>query len=66
MCALTDGFKVEVGLHQGSALSPFLFAMVMDRMTDEVRQKSQWTMMFIDDNMVCSESRKEDEGNLER
>lgn len=61
MCALTDGFKVEVGLHQGSALSPFLFAMVMDRMTDEVRQKSQWTMMFVDDNMVCSESRKEDE-----
>ncbi|KAI5102400.1 hypothetical protein C0J45_7752 [Silurus meridionalis] len=36
----TDWFKVEVRLHEGSALSPFLFAMVMDRLTDEVRQES--------------------------
>ena len=43
---MTEGFKVEVGLHQGSALSPFLFAMVMDRLTDEVRQESPWNMMF--------------------
>ncbi|XP_078802158.1 uncharacterized protein LOC144991892 [Oryzias latipes] len=37
-CAVgqTEEFKVEVGLHQGSALSPFLFAMLMDRLTDEV------------------------------
>ena len=34
---VTDGFKVEAGLHQASALSPFSFAMVMDRLTDEVR-----------------------------
>ena len=30
----------EMGLHQGSALSPFLFAMGMDRLTDDVRQES--------------------------
>lgn len=36
----TDGFKVWVGLHQGSALSPFLFAMAMGRLTDEVRQEA--------------------------
>ena len=48
MCAIgvMDGFKLEVGLHQGSALSPFSFAMVMDRLTDEVRQESLWTMML--------------------
>uniref|UniRef100_A0A8C4TF98 Myosin XVIIIB n=1 Tax=Erpetoichthys calabaricus TaxID=27687 RepID=A0A8C4TF98_ERPCA len=28
---VTDAFKLEVGLHQGSALSPFLFTMMMDR-----------------------------------
>ena len=30
-------FPVEVGLHQGSALSPFLFATIMDSLTDGVR-----------------------------
>ena len=33
---LTEEFKVEVGLHQGSTLSPFLLAMVMDRLTDDL------------------------------
>ena len=31
---------MTVGLHQGSALSPCLFAMVMDRMTDEIREEA--------------------------
>ena len=44
-----DGFKMEAGLHQGSTVSPFLFVMVMDRLTDVVRQESLWTMMFADD-----------------
>ncbi|KAK3513292.1 hypothetical protein QTP70_009791 [Hemibagrus guttatus] len=35
----TEEFKVEVGLHQGLALSPFLFAMVMDQLLEEVRQE---------------------------
>ena len=67
-CAVggTDGFKVEVGLHQGSSLCPFLFAMVMDRLTDGVRQESLWIMMFADDIVICGESREQVEENLER
>ena len=59
-------FKVEVGSHQGSALSPFLFAMVMDRLMDKIRQVSLWTMMFADDIVICSESREQFEQSLER
>ena len=45
----TESFKVKVGLHQGSALSPFLFAVIMDRLTNEVRRETPWTMLFADD-----------------
>ncbi|KAK3549760.1 hypothetical protein QTP86_007759 [Hemibagrus guttatus] len=67
-CAVgqTEEFKVEVGLHQGSALSPFLFAIVMDQLSEEVRQESPWTMMFADDILICSESREQVEEILER
>ncbi|KAK3543373.1 hypothetical protein QTP70_018378 [Hemibagrus guttatus] len=67
-CAVgqTEEFNVEVGLHQGSALSLFLFAIVMDQLSEEVRQESPWTMMFADDIVICSESREQVEENLER
>ncbi|KAK3522053.1 hypothetical protein QTP70_022448, partial [Hemibagrus guttatus] len=67
-CAVgqTEEFNVEVGRHQGSALSPFLFAIVMDQLSEEVRQEGPWTMMFADDIVICSESREQVEENLER
>ncbi|MCJ8730045.1 hypothetical protein PDJAM_G00112890 [Pangasius djambal] len=67
-CAVgqTEEFKVEVGLHQGSTLSPFLFAMVKDQLSEEVRQESPCTVMFADDIVICSESREQVEENLER
>ncbi|KAK3558985.1 hypothetical protein QTP86_000100 [Hemibagrus guttatus] len=30
----------------------------MDQLSEEVRQESPWTMMFADDIVICSESRK--------
>ena len=63
--ATTESFKVKVGLHQGSALSPFLFAVIMDRLMDEVRREPPWTMQFADDIVICEETRKEVEQRLE-
>ena len=62
---LTKWFEVGVGLHQGSALSPFLFALLMDRLTDEVRQESPWNMMFADDIVICGETKEDVEVSLE-
>ena len=65
-CAVqtTESFKVKVGLHQESALNPFLFAVIMDRLTDEVKREPLWTMLFADDIVICKETRKEVEQRL--
>ena len=66
-CAVktAESFKVKVGLHQGSALSPFLFAVIMDRLTDEVRREPPWMMLFADEIVICEETREEVERRLE-
>ena len=56
---------VKVGLHQGSTLSLFLFAVIMDRLTDEIRRELPWTMVFADDIVICEETREEVERKLE-
>ena len=61
----TEPFTVEVGIHQGSALSPFLFAIVMDQLTEGLRRPNPWTMMFADDIALLNESGEEAEEELE-
>ena len=63
---LTEDFEVRVGLHKGSALSPFLFAIIMDVLTKDVRKEAPWDMMFADDIVLCREDKDELEVSLER
>ena len=42
-----------------------LFAMIMDRLTDEVRREIPWTMLFANDIVICEETREEVEWILE-
>jgi hypothetical protein len=32
----TNDFSINIGLHQGSALIPYLFALVMDEVTRDI------------------------------
>ena len=46
-------------------LNPFLFAVTMDRIADEVRREPPWTMLFADDIVICEETREEVNRRLE-
>jgi len=36
---ITSDFSITIGLHQGFALSPFLFVIVMDELTRAIRNE---------------------------
>lgn len=38
-CGETEDFRVRVGVHQGSALSPYLFSVVIDEVTKEIQEE---------------------------
>ena len=46
-------FNVDVGLHQGSALSPYLFLILTDVLTEGVRKEVPESMMLADDIVLC-------------
>jgi hypothetical protein len=52
----TNDFPINIGLHQGS-LSPYLFALVMDEVTREIKDGIPWCMLFVDDVVLVDESR---------
>ena len=45
----TGQFEIEVGLHKGSGLSPFLFTTVLDTISEECRNGLPWELLFADD-----------------
>ena len=56
----TEAFNVEVGLHQGSALSPFLFLIVIDTLTRELRNHHElWELLFADDLVIVADTEQE-------
>ena len=57
-----EWFGVNVGVHQGSVLSPLLFIIVMEAVTHTVREGLPWEMLYADDLVLvgkCEEELKE-------
>jgi len=42
-------FPIDIGLHQWSALSPFLFTIVVDELTRGIQNETPWCMLFAGD-----------------
>jgi hypothetical protein len=52
----TNDFSINIGLHQRSALSPYLFALVMDEVTRDIQCGIPWCILFADDVILMDES----------
>ena len=52
----TDDFPIRIGLHQGSTLSPYLFVLVIDKVTRDLQGDIPWCMLFVDDVVLVDES----------
>ena len=62
---ITDMIPVGVGLHQGSSLSPYLSAMIMDVLACGIKELSLWCMLYADDIVLCGTSSDVVEKKLE-
>jgi len=55
----SSGFEVIVDMHQGSALSPLLFVVVMEAMSREFRVALPWELLYANDLVVIAETEED-------
>ena len=53
---LSEEFEVKVGMHLGSVLSPFLFAVVVDVVTAFAREGALSVLLYADDLVLMSDT----------
>ena len=52
-------FDINVGLHQGSSLSPILFVLVMEEATKACRSGRIWNLLYADDLVLTADTKEE-------
>ena len=64
---IPERIRVEVGLHQGSALSLLFFIIIMDVISDDYGEDTPWSrpMPFANDLVLCDAGRDDPEERLE-
>ena len=53
--AYSNSVKVNVGVHQGSVLSPLLFIIVLEALSREFRTGCPWELLYADDLVIADE-----------
>ena len=48
----TNDFRIRIGLHQGSSLSPYLFNLVIDVLNESIIEEVSMCMLFVDDILL--------------
>jgi hypothetical protein len=55
----SDDFEVKVGVHQGSVLSPLLFIIVLEALSQHFRCGLPWELLYADDLVIIAETEGE-------
>ena len=55
----SEEFEVNIGVHQGSALSPLLFAIVVNVATNEIKEVMSQEILYVDDIVLIADSMAE-------
>ena len=56
---------MNVGQHQGSALSPLVFITAKDVISEEICREPRHAMLFADDLVICENTHEQTEDQLE-
>lgn len=53
---VNKGFRVKVGVHQGSVLSPLLFIIVLEVLSRQFREGLPFKLLYADDLVSIAET----------
>ena len=53
---LSEEFEVNVGVHPGLVLSPLLFAIMIDVVTNEIKESTLQEILYVDDIVLIAET----------
>ena len=56
---LSEEFEEDAGVHRGSVLSPLLFAIVVDVVTNEIKEGMLQEILYVDNIVLIAESMAE-------
>ena len=62
---ISERFEVAIGLHQGSALSLFLFIMLVDTISQDVQTELPLELLYADDLAIIDITSTDTQNRLE-